>query len=72
VPYFLVPQLACIALLFATWQADLLKRPAVTTSAVALGITVQWFAPMYSPLWVAALLFNVATGIALAIRMKLG
>ncbi len=70
-PYFLIPQLACIALLVGTWQLDMLKRPLLVTVIVVVGITVQWLAPMYSRLWVAALLVNVTTAICLAIRMKI-
>ncbi len=69
VPLFL-PQLACLALLVATWWNG--DRPIIATAVVVLGVSVQYFAPTLSPLWLAALLLNVATAIYLAIRLKIG
>lgn len=69
---FLIPPLASVMLLIGLWSADMLSRPRLTAVCVLLGVATQWFAPVYSALWVAALLLNVGLAVYLAIRLRLG
>ncbi|MGE5360951.1 MAG: hypothetical protein ACM3NQ_18185 [Bacteroidales bacterium] len=66
---FLIPPLACIVLIIVNWMLD--DRPVVASSIVAVGVACQWMAPMYSRLWVAALVLNAATAVYMSIRLKI-
>lgn len=68
---FAIPVFAAAISLWLALQAGVLRRPMVFVAWFLVGALCQWKGMMFSPLWAAGVVLQVALAVVLQLKLRL-